>query len=185
MFSPDIYCSIIQSNLIFSILAWGYDCNRLVKLQKKIVRVISCSNYNAHTEPLFKVLKLLNVQDILKINTLKFCFKLQNNNLPIYFRSYHYRTQQEIHGRDTRYNYLIPTNLVTTQRAEKCLRNNIPWIINSIPRNLLEKMNTHSYQGFSQNAKKYYLDQYSYECRIPDCFSCRRQQYTNIMWVGV
>ena len=31
-----IYCSIIQSNLNYSLLAWGYSCNRLIKLKKKL-----------------------------------------------------------------------------------------------------------------------------------------------------
>ena len=36
-----IYCSTVQSNLLYSLLSWGYDCNRLVKAQKKIIRNIS------------------------------------------------------------------------------------------------------------------------------------------------
>ena len=51
-----IYCSIILSNISYSILAWGYDCGRLVKLQKKVLRIMTCSQYSSHTEPLFKTL---------------------------------------------------------------------------------------------------------------------------------
>ena len=149
-----IYCSIIQSNLNYSILAWGYDCGRLVKIQKKVLRIITCSRYNSHTEPLFKALKLLKLEDMLRLNTLNFCFKLNNFCLPEYFRSFQYRSQYEIHGRDTRYNHIIPTSITVTKRAQKCLRNNIPWVINSTPRLILDKIDTHSYQGFNQFIKK-------------------------------
>ena len=67
-----IYCSIIQSNLNYSILAWGYDCDRLIKLQKKVIRIITSSRYNAHTQPLFKSLGLLTLEDMLKQNSLIF-----------------------------------------------------------------------------------------------------------------
>ena len=43
------------------------------------------STYNAPTEPIFKTLKLLNIQDIFKLQTLKFYCKLINDSLPIYF----------------------------------------------------------------------------------------------------
>ena len=43
------------------------------------------STYNAPTEPIFKTLKLLNIQDIFKLQTLKFYYKLINDSLPIYF----------------------------------------------------------------------------------------------------
>ena len=174
-----IYCSIIQSNLSYSILAWGYDCGRLVKLQKKAIRIITCSRYNSHTEPLFKSLKLLKLDHMLKQSTLNFCFKLNNSKLPIYFRSYNYRNQYERHGRDTRYNYLIPTNLTVTSRGQKCLRNNIPWVINSTPSLILDKMSTHSYNGFKQYTKNYYIDQYSSICNIPDCYSCEQEEVSS------
>ena len=83
-----IYCSIIQSNISYSLLAWGYDCGRLVKLQKKILRIMTCSPYNSHTEPLFKTLGLLKIEDMLKLNTLNFIYKLNNNKLPVYFDTY-------------------------------------------------------------------------------------------------
>ena len=42
-----IYFSIIQSSLNYSLLAWGYDCGRLKVIQKKAIRIITCSKYNA------------------------------------------------------------------------------------------------------------------------------------------
>ena len=67
-----IYSSLVLSHLNFGILAWGYQCDRVIKLQKKAVRILSLSKYNAHTEPIFESLKLLKVKDILKLQELKF-----------------------------------------------------------------------------------------------------------------
>jgi len=52
-----LYCSMIQSNLNYSLLMWGFDLSRLQKIQKKIIRVITGSRYNEHNEPLFKSLR--------------------------------------------------------------------------------------------------------------------------------
>ena len=53
-------------------MTWGYKCDRINKLQKKAIRIVSLSKYSAHTEPIFKRLNLLTVADILKIQELKF-----------------------------------------------------------------------------------------------------------------
>ena len=65
-----LYCSIVQSHLSYAILTWGFDRGRLEKLQKKIIRIIACSRYNAHTEPIFKMLKRLKLRDMFNINLL-------------------------------------------------------------------------------------------------------------------
>ena len=54
-----IYNALILPHLSYSILCWGFSICRLKKLQRKAVRVICSGKYNAHTEPLFKNLKLL------------------------------------------------------------------------------------------------------------------------------
>ena len=51
---------------------------------KKSVQIITLSRYNAHTEPLFKNLNLLKVEDILKLQELKFYFRCIHKNLPAY-----------------------------------------------------------------------------------------------------
>ena len=61
-----IYTSLILCQLNYGILAWGHNNNPVYKLQKRAVRIISCSKFNAHSEPLLKQLDLLKVEDILK-----------------------------------------------------------------------------------------------------------------------
>ena len=169
-----IYCSIIQSNLTYSLLAWGFDCNRLIKLQKKILRIISSSKYNAHTEPIFKNLRLLKLEDLMKLNTLKFYFKLKHHKVPFYFESYKVLSQEDIHGKETRFNNLIPTNVTRTVMQQNCLRQYLPPILNSTTPNILDKAMTHSYNGFSNYAKDRFIEDYKLDCQITNCYICNR-----------
>ena len=70
-----IYNSLSLPHINYAILVRGYKSSRISKLQKRVVRMISCSEYNAHTEPLFKSLNFLKVEGIFKIKALKFYYK--------------------------------------------------------------------------------------------------------------
>ena len=80
-----IYNNLIIPYLNYGILTWGFNSDRILKIQKKAARSITSSKYNAHTEPIFKTLKLPKINNIFKCQTLKFCYKLINDNLPVYF----------------------------------------------------------------------------------------------------
>ena len=49
-----IYNTLIMPHLNYGILAWGYQPGCLVTLQKKAVRAITSSAYNAHTSPILR-----------------------------------------------------------------------------------------------------------------------------------
>ena len=76
-----LYNTLILPHLNYCVTAWGYQCNRIIKLQKKAIRTVMISSYNAHTETFFKNHKLLKIQDIL---TLEIYHKFRNNKLPYY-----------------------------------------------------------------------------------------------------
>ena len=167
-----IYCSAIQSNLTYSLLVWGYDCNRLAKTQKKVIRNICCEKYNAHTDPLFKKLNLLKIEDLYVMNTLKFYYKLEKGQIPDYFKSFKIQRRDEIHEKDTRYKSLIATNKTRIILTDKCLRNNLPHVLNSTPQIALDKVVTHSPNGFSKYIKDLIIKSYSNTCIIPNCYVC-------------
>ena len=79
-----LYNSLVLPYLQYGILTWGFKIGRIEKLQKWAVRIITCSKYNAHTEPLFKMLNLLKVSDMLTLNLLKIYYKYKNQSLPFY-----------------------------------------------------------------------------------------------------
>ena len=78
-----MYSSIILSQ--FAITSWGFEWERLSKLQKRAIRIMTIGKYNAHTDPLFKSLKLLKIKDIFDVQRMKFWYKFVNNNVPTYF----------------------------------------------------------------------------------------------------
>ena len=73
-----LYNSLILPHIHYGLLIWGYRYERIFKLKKKVIRIITLSKYNSHSEPLFKSLKLLKIKVILKLQQLKFIYKLLN-----------------------------------------------------------------------------------------------------------
>ena len=59
-----LYNTMILPHINYCLLSWGKDNDGILKLQKKAVRIISSSEYRAHTEPLFKDLNILRVNDV-------------------------------------------------------------------------------------------------------------------------
>ena len=53
-----IYHSLITPYLYYGVLAWGFNNSRLLKLQKRAVRIITFSHFLEHTDPLFKQEKI-------------------------------------------------------------------------------------------------------------------------------
>ena len=59
-----LYSSVVQSRMTCGISNWGFDYYKIEKLQKRFLRIISCSKYNAHSEPLFKILDILKIEHL-------------------------------------------------------------------------------------------------------------------------
>ena len=66
------------------------------------MRIITCSKYNAHSEPLFKELKLLKLEDNRKLQELKCYYKLVQRQLPSYFNCISVTTINAVHQHNTR-----------------------------------------------------------------------------------
>ena len=167
-----IYNSLILPYLSFGVIVWGTSAERLVNIQKKSVRLIANSKYNAHTNPIFKSLSLLKIDDIYLLQLYKFTFKLENKTLPGYFSNQMFVRNNEMHTYDTRNadNFRIP--LGRHALCDKSIRYIIPDIYNTIPDELKEKINTHSLSGFSRYAKNLLIDKYETDCTIEDCPNC-------------
>jgi len=182
-----LYNSLILSHINYCILVWGYDRERINKLQKKSIRAITVSKYNAHTEPLFKKLNLLKIEDILKIQQLKFYFKYSQNQLPYYFIEQKNSSSQietdmfvlklnsNIHNHNTRQRNNLHVTHKNHSYAEKCLRHNIIKTINSTPAMILNKIHTHSIHGYVNYAKNVFIQNYSEHCEIRNCYICNRE----------
>ena len=121
------------------------------------------------------LLKLLKLRDMFNTNIIKFYYKLRPGCLPSYFNSFRLTSQDQIHtyGRPpTRHNYLIPANVTRTQFAQHCLRTKLPMVIHSSDPNIKQKLDTHSYKGFSWYLNSITTRTYSRMCNIENCYIC-------------
>ena len=59
--------------------------DKIVKLQKKAVRIITNSKYNAHTDPIFGKLNILKFDDLVDSKIYEFVSKFFLNKLPSTF----------------------------------------------------------------------------------------------------
>ena len=171
-----MYDSLILSHLQFGITSWGFEGDRISKLQKRALRIMTNSKYNAHTDPLFKRLHLLKVNDIFDVQCLKFWYKFVNKKLPNYFRDM-FKYNYELHEIGTRSHdqlHLYPTR---TSGARNVLRHHIPELLNKFPKYLTERIKTHSLYSIFYNIKCYLIDLYNYNCTIIDCYICNNNNW--------
>ena len=166
-----MYNSLIQTHLYFGITVWGYNCARISKLQKRAIRIISNSRYNAHTEPFFKDLAILKVGDIFKMQCLKLYYNIRHNRTPALFTTL-LTYNNTVHAHNTRQLHDIHISGTRTTLAHKCFSKHLPKLLRIFPELVLLKIDTHSYSGFSRYTRQYLLQQYSYLCLIRNCHIC-------------
>ena len=69
-----LYLTLFYPYLTYCVLAWGKiqktTLNPLHLLQKKAIRILASSDFRAHTNPLFKTLKILKVDDVYTFRSL-------------------------------------------------------------------------------------------------------------------
>lgn len=99
-----LYFALIHSRLSYGTLLWGNSTSlsRLFKIQKRAIRIITNSNYRAHTDPIFKSLQIMKLADIYKFQLMTVAFDYINGALPNSFNSFFPNTQ--LHSAITRQN---------------------------------------------------------------------------------
>ena len=169
-----IYNTLILPHMTYGILAWGRHTNTIHKIQKRAIRIIAASKYNAHTEPLFKQINLLKACDNCKLQELKFYHKLINRQLPKYFERFVYQTNLDLHNYNTRRGHRLHIPRINHAFAQLNIRHSVIQTVNSIPDNVSEKIRTHSLKGFSTYAKNYFISKYETTCEIANCYVCQQ-----------
>lgn len=171
-----LYHTLIVSHLQYGILVWGYQPGRIIKLQKKAIRTIQSSAYNAHTEPIFKKLDLLKFADLLKVNELKFYFKHKQNLLPTSLINIPLNPNSTIHDHETRTRNSIHMPKIKHEFAKRTIRYSIPQTVNNMPDIVMNKINTHSLKGFVNYVKHHLIENYNPLCSISNCYICQCNQ---------
>jgi len=174
-----LYYSLVYPYLIYAIEVWGSadntHLNKLLILQKRIVRLITYSDKRQEdysffsSDPLFYIMEIHKIQDIFKIMIAKFIFNCLNEKNPVNFHSWYILTTQ-MHKHNTRSKFidiqnhtLTRTLFVPTARTSKyglkLLKVQGPKIWNKIPPVL--RIST-SIIGFIKNYKKNLLNSYNH-----------------------
>ena len=144
-----LYHSLILSHLQYCTLLWANSyrshLHKLRLLQKKAIRIISNTDYLAHSSKLFLNLKLLKLDDIMKFQLGTFMYKLKYNKLPNVI-PHMFVTNENIHSYNTRNKngYLIPsvrTNCrkFTVGYAGPILWNSFPQKLRQLPSEVIFK----------------------------------------------
>ena len=152
-----LYYSLVYPYLSYCIPIWGaaYDnhISNLIVIHKKLIRVITCSDYNAHTSPLFYRLEILKLKDIytfsLAVEMFKYNKGLTNNN------NYNASHREQVYNTRNK-NAMLPTfqRLTTTQQS---ISYRAPHVWNSLPVSLKELS---SLPKFKLETRKYLLSFY-------------------------
>jgi len=170
-----IYKSIIEPHFNYGILVWGSHIHKLSRLQKRVIRIVENTGYNYHTSPIFKRLNLIKCSDLCALHDLKFCHKLKNNKLPIYFSSM-FAKHSDYHHYQTRNSENFQLPLLAHAFAKNSIRSRVPLIYNMSPNIIRDKIFTHSFSSFAKYVQIYILSNYCSECSIPNCYICLQAQ---------
>ena len=162
----------------YALSVWGAAptsaMDRLQKLQKKGIRHVCNSNYNAHTNPLFKKEKILKIDDLYKFQCVKIMYKKLQNRL------HHYHTSQLSmkHERQT----IATRQRFDVQLDKKQLKNNFSRI-NAINHKIGSSWNElpldakmlafKTLPTFTKRVKNIYLSKYPIKCYKRNCYSCK------------
>ena len=153
----NLYYALVYPYYTYCNITWAcnyksnLDC--LVKLQKKIVRVISFSEYNAHTDQLFidyNIMKFVNLNIFL---TGMFMYKVNNGLFPRIIQNI-FVSNVDIHSYNTRQKYDYHIFPGHTNLSLFSIKYHGPKIWNQLPEQLRKIV---SYHLFKRKLKQYYL----------------------------
>ena len=101
----NIYHAIFSSHILYGSQVWTPKLisisDKISTLQKAAMRIMTFSEFRAHSEPLFKKLQILKFRDSIAVNNCSFVYDYFHNNLPISFTNTFIRTD-DLHEYSTR-----------------------------------------------------------------------------------
>ena len=130
-----LYYSLVYPYLHYCATVWGstYQSNlkRLIKLQKRVIRIVSRSSSDAHTNPIFVSLRILKFEDIFKLQIGKVMYLYRNGLLPVSFNDM-FLLNCDIHAYNTRNKNSFRLPYCRTNVRKFSLRFQGPKIFNSL-----------------------------------------------------
>ena len=120
------YCNVIWAN------TYSTRLSSIFMLQKKIVRIITFSNYTEELRRLFKPLKILDIYELNTYLTRIFMYQYYHSNLPPYFINF-FVQNESTHSYNTRSATKIHIEFKLTNYAKFSLRCKGAAMWNSLP----------------------------------------------------
>ena len=154
-----VYYALVYPYLTYGNIIW---CNtyktriqKLMNIQKKIVRLMCFKSFSEHTEPIFKKLTILNIFQINDFLTSLFMFRYFNlKNLPEIFTHY-FKTNCDVHHHNTRKKSMLHKSYKRTNYVKYTLSNKGIDIWNNLEESY---KNIRSIHSFKRLIKKHYLE---------------------------
>ena len=148
-------------------------------------RIITENYYIAHSEPIFKSLELLKIDDNFKLKILKFYYNLANYCLPDYFINYLNVINNELpHSYELRINArpLIQLPKIHQQIGEFGLLYQLVNLLNNTHEHYPEirakiDLKSHSMSVIGVYIANIYLNTYKFECDLRFCYECGRSRF--------
>jgi hypothetical protein len=159
-----LYHSLFHSHMSYGICIYGTAesqyISKIILIQKRAIRLISKAPFNAHTEPLFKNLRVLNFSKTLELQLSMLMWQHDHGELPDCFNSY-FKKVSAIHTHNTRAasskklseNILVNTDLY----GKKMFQFIGPRVFNKIV-DLEFFKRCNNKVGFKTSMKKYLID---------------------------
>ena len=127
-----LYYAIFSSHLVYGCQIWGQTINihnkRIFKLQNRAMRIISFSNYNADSNPLYASHKILKLSDQIALQNCLFVHDSLKGMLPICFNEYFnlLKNVHHIHTKSSQVGCLFvpsysPTRYGLNSLIKKCI----------------------------------------------------------------
>ena len=162
-----LYNTLILPHFNYGLLLLGHDNARL---QKHAIRTITISKYNSHTEPLCKLLHIIKLPDLYKLELYmyKLYYKIHREPIPYYLTTilnpltHHYNTRREA---------VQQLKTLHTFAQHNCLFSMID-LINKSPTIKLRVTTSHNISSFVFSIKRDILDDYEFFCSVRDCYVC-------------
>ena len=154
-----LYYALIYPYLHYGNIIWANtyqsSLDPLIKLQKKIVRIISFAGYKDHTLPIFKKLSILTFHQINEEKTALFMFRYFNKMLPATFDPF-FTLNRDFHNHYTRSATKIHITYVRTNYNKHSIKYRGSQVWNNLPTAV---KTTKSIYIFKKKIKRYLLNE--------------------------
>lgn len=158
-----LYFTMIYPHLSYGIPLWGSTYNvhkkQLFIMQKRCIRIMAGANSRDHTDNLFNELHVLKLDDIYKIEVLKFVFKHMQDSLPTSLENL-FTLNSKIYERDTRQRYDLHRRKCRTNLAIQHISCKGPQMWNALPSHIKE-LSRGTISNFVSRVKELMFQEYS------------------------